>query len=134
MDWILHNIKAIRNAKGLSQQVIAQRIGIDLRTYSNWERGVIELNLTNINKIATALEIDVKEIWDENKWVSKPFDRVKELAKADEPSVIGVIPEQCKKFVDILRNEVATLKEQNIALTRAYNDLFDKHKTKAYSR
>ncbi|HMX02926.1 MAG TPA: helix-turn-helix transcriptional regulator [Cyclobacteriaceae bacterium] len=64
MDWILAKIRAVRQSKGISQSQLAEKIGIDLKTYSNWERGRTDLTTRNIDRIAKALEVDPKVIWD----------------------------------------------------------------------
>ena len=39
--WTPERIKALRKRKGLSQQAAAKLIGVVLRTWQNWEQGVI---------------------------------------------------------------------------------------------
>jgi transcriptional regulator with XRE-family HTH domain len=64
MDTILAKIRAVRKNKGLSQEEIADKIGIDQKTYGNWETGRTDLTLRMIERIAKAMDVDVKVFWD----------------------------------------------------------------------
>lgn len=132
MNWVIAKIKSIRQALGYSQQYMADKIGVDIRTYGNWERGINEINLPNLKKVAEVLKVDIKELWDEEKWVSKSFKKPETVSTVEEQKTFyraaTAIPVECKSIVDLLEKEITILKEQNLALTRAFNDLFDKKK------
>jgi transcriptional regulator with XRE-family HTH domain len=53
------NVKMYREEKGLSQEKLAEEAGLHRTYISAVERGVRSISLTNIQKIANALEIDV---------------------------------------------------------------------------
>lgn len=56
---VSERIKAIRKTKGLSQQEVAEKIGIDRAQYSRVETGKSEPTITSLTKIAQALEVSV---------------------------------------------------------------------------
>lgn len=59
-------VRKKRKAKGLSQEELAFKAGLH-RTYIGMiERAEKNITLTNIEKIAHALEVDIKELLDEN--------------------------------------------------------------------
>ena len=61
------NIKAIRKSKGLSQEELSFKADLH-RTYIGMiERAEKNITLTNIEKIANALEIDIKDLFDGKK-------------------------------------------------------------------
>jgi transcriptional regulator with XRE-family HTH domain len=51
-------IRAIRDRRGVSQEGLAARCGLDRTYVSGIERGTRNPSLTNILKIAAALEVD----------------------------------------------------------------------------
>ncbi|HEY2283578.1 MAG TPA: helix-turn-helix transcriptional regulator [Solirubrobacteraceae bacterium] len=51
-------IRAIRNRRGVSQEGLALQCGLDRTYISGIERGTRNPSLTNILKIATALDVD----------------------------------------------------------------------------
>lgn len=123
MDWILTKIRDFRKQKGYSQEEIADILGIEQKTYSNWERGRTEMTLQNLNKIADALKIDRKALWDETAWISKPYKKLEMTGKIEDPET------SYRKYTyEELETKLKMLEEQNIALTRAYNELFEKKK------
>ena len=56
---IIKNIFAIRKEKGITQEVIADRMLVDTSVISNIEKGKRELKVSELEKIANALEVDL---------------------------------------------------------------------------
>ena len=52
------NLKLLRQGKGITQQELAQKLGVDKRTISAWETKVCEPSFTMLAKLC--------EIFDEN--------------------------------------------------------------------
>ncbi|WP_195454421.1 helix-turn-helix domain-containing protein [Alistipes communis] len=55
MGNILENIKAIRQEKGIGQEVMAERLEMTQAGYAFWENGKRELSYNNLLRIAKAL-------------------------------------------------------------------------------
>ena len=51
-------IKKVREFKNLSQEFVAQKLGISQESYSRLENGQTKLDLKRLQDIATVLEID----------------------------------------------------------------------------
>tara|TARA_R110002049_G_scaffold275213_1_gene453221 strand:- start:9139 stop:9363 length:225 start_codon:yes stop_codon:yes gene_type:complete len=58
------NLRKHRKKNGLTQEQIAIDLGIEISQISRIERGVINTSIGNVNAIATALKIDVKDLFD----------------------------------------------------------------------
>jgi transcriptional regulator with XRE-family HTH domain len=56
---IVKNISAIRREKGVTQEVIAEELGVDTSVISNIENGKRELKVSELEKIAKVLGVDV---------------------------------------------------------------------------
>lgn len=67
-------IKYLRDEKGMSQEVLGIRSGIDQRQISRWERGEVEPKVSSLRKIAEAMEVSVGVFLD-----------------VDEYSVLGIL-------------------------------------------
>ena len=61
-DHLADNIKAIREARGLSQQQIAKAAGIPRATWTHLESGAANPTLTVLIKVANALQIRLDEL------------------------------------------------------------------------
>lgn len=61
-----NKIKEIRKAKGLSQEQVAEKIGIDRAQYSRVETSKSKPTLTTLEKIGNALEVDLIEFFKED--------------------------------------------------------------------
>lgn len=59
MKLVIDNIKRIRKEKGISQKDLSEKTGIPLATYKRIELSDGDVGLTNLNKIASALQIDI---------------------------------------------------------------------------
>lgn len=57
-----NKIRVLRTAKGLSQENIADALGLSQSGYARMERGEIDINLSRITEIAKILEVPDKEL------------------------------------------------------------------------
>ena len=63
------NIRKFREARGLLQRDLADRVGKNKNTISNWELGLRDPGADNLKKIAAALEISPSELIGHNDYV-----------------------------------------------------------------
>lgn len=63
------NIRRFREARGLLQKDLADKIGKNKNTISNWELGLRDPGADNLKKIAAALEISPAELIGHNEQV-----------------------------------------------------------------
>ena len=59
-------IRLVRQAKGLTQEAVAEKLGMSVTTYGDIERGDKDLKLSRLQEIANALEIKPSELLDLN--------------------------------------------------------------------
>ena len=52
----------LRKQKSISQETLAEKIGITRQTVSNWEMNITTPNVIDLKKIADALQIDYTEL------------------------------------------------------------------------
>lgn len=57
-------LRELRKSKGLSQEQLAWKAELELSQISRIERGVISAGLSQVFRIAEALEIHVRELFD----------------------------------------------------------------------
>lgn len=60
-----NRLENLRRAKGLSQLELAQKSGVSLTTFRRWEWGTQEPRLTELRKLAAALDITTAELIEE---------------------------------------------------------------------
>ena len=58
-EFLNNNVKYLRNIEGLSQQGLADKVGIDRSTISRIENNEIETTLDNAIKIANAFDVSL---------------------------------------------------------------------------
>src|ERR1700760_1240766 len=61
-DHLADNIKALRTARGLSQQQIAKAAGVPRATWTHLESGAGNPTLAVLGKVATALQVRLDEL------------------------------------------------------------------------
>lgn len=61
-EFLNNNVKYLRNKNGLSQQGLADKIGIDRSTVSRIENNEIETTIDNAIKIAEALNVSLYDL------------------------------------------------------------------------
>lgn len=52
----------IRKEKGMTQNDLAEKLGLTSQAICNYEKGIREPNLDTLKKLATALEVTVDEL------------------------------------------------------------------------
>ena len=60
-------LKSLRKEKDLFQKDIAEKIGVALSTYSNWEQGRTQPSIQDIYKLLMAFEIEADELFELDK-------------------------------------------------------------------
>ncbi|MDR0828971.1 MAG: helix-turn-helix domain-containing protein [Prevotellaceae bacterium] len=58
-----NNIRKIRTAKNISQQVVADNLDIDRRTYSAWESGTQSVKSDYIPRLAEFFGVEIAELF-----------------------------------------------------------------------
>lgn len=61
-DFLNNNIKFLRTKNGISQQGLADKVGIDRSTVSRIENNEIETTIDNAIKIADALNVSLYDL------------------------------------------------------------------------
>lgn len=61
-EFLNNNIKFLRNKNGISQQGLADKVGIDRSTVSRIENNEIETTIDNAIKIAEALNVSLYDL------------------------------------------------------------------------
>lgn len=56
------SVRYLRLKKGMSQEELAFNAGLNLNSVSTFERGVNNIKIKNLYKIADALDVEIEEI------------------------------------------------------------------------
>jgi DNA-binding XRE family transcriptional regulator len=59
------NLKVIRNRNNVSQQEVADFLGIDRKTYVSWEAGTVDIKSSYIPKLAKFLHVEINDLFRE---------------------------------------------------------------------
>jgi len=112
-------LRLIRNVKGLSQENMAEGLGITQSAYAQIETGRTDINISRLESIAKIFQLSVAEIL--------TFGDNSELNIANEPAAVyqrrGLIEAQKElavrdyKEIDFLQKEVSRLAAMNTRLT-----------------
>lgn len=57
------NLLYLRNIKGLSQEQVAEEVGISRQLYSKWEQGDTFLDIDKYDKPANFYDITIDSLW-----------------------------------------------------------------------
>lgn len=94
------NIRYFRNRKGISQEVLGEKVGLSKSQISQIETGAKSTSVERLSKIADVLGINVSDLYDEE-------DKIKDedawIIFTDELKKEGIKPEQAKKWIDFAK-------------------------------
>lgn len=79
-DHLAANVRAIREARGLSQQQIAKQAGVPRATWSHLESGAANPTLAVLTRVADALQVRLDEL------LASPRTPVRHLRAAELPT------------------------------------------------
>jgi transcriptional regulator with XRE-family HTH domain len=60
-----NNLKVIRNRNNLSQQEIADFLGVDRKTYVSWEAGTVDIKSSYLPRLAKILHVEINDLFKE---------------------------------------------------------------------
>lgn len=113
-----NKIRRLREAKGLSQENMADGLGMSPTGYGNIERNKNDINVEKLQKIAGLLGVKIEEIFaSDEKFVINNFDNT----KINNQSVYG-FPEDMKRLYEaqiaLLEDKIRYLNEKIELLER----------------
>ena len=120
---LANNIKTVREKQNLMQKEVALHIGVDKSTYSKIEKGLREVTVSELNKMAKLFNLTTdqiinyddnmipKEIVMEDKSTLEQMELIQQLDEDDKTTVFKIIDKMLttKKFKDFFNKNVATL-------------------------
>lgn len=75
------HLQQLREAKMLSQEQLAEMIGVEYQTISRIETGYYFTSYENLQKIASALDLTIKDLFDFNEIDLSKEDLIKVITK-----------------------------------------------------
>jgi len=63
MNFIGDKLRKLRVARNLSQQVVADKLDIDRKTYSNWEQNIVDVKGSLVPKLAEIFGVEISELY-----------------------------------------------------------------------
>lgn len=109
-EFLNKNLKYLRNKKNISQQNLADQIGIDRSTISRIENNEIDTTIDNAIKIAEILNVSVNDLISKDLTKEKNnkcfddleilFDKHKDILTDDDKEMIKFMIEKRKKEID----------------------------------
>ncbi len=59
------NIRAVRRAKGLTQEEVAEKLDMSVNGYGDIERGLCDIKLTRLQQIAELFDVELGELFED---------------------------------------------------------------------
>jgi len=113
-------ILELRKLKGVSQEELADDLGISQSTISNYERGVNAPDLSTLEKCAQYFNIPIADLIDKEAKIVYNYqntggENVFQIVKNTDKELL----EQCKETINALKDEIKILKEYIVFLKDA---------------
>ena len=107
-DFLNNNIKFLRTKNGISQQGLADKVGIDRSTVSRIENNEIETTIDNAIKIADALNVSLYDLVSKDLRITnietppnkENHEKYKQLLKDKGLTDENITEEDAKKLID----------------------------------
>ena len=106
MGYIGNRIKRFRKQKGVSQEKLAEEIGVHRQSIYKWEKGERVPDSTYVQKIAAALGISCSELLD-----PIPLKKARELSTYSPQGLAGMLGVDVNRYLEWERGESMPPKE-----------------------
>ncbi|MDP1800867.1 MAG: helix-turn-helix transcriptional regulator [Bacteroidota bacterium] len=113
-------IRQLRAVSGLSQDNVAEEIGMSSGNYGKIERGEIDVSSTHLMKIAKTLKVNVSDFFEEKKANIKETKTDYGFATKEELSEIAQAVQLLTKEIAKLREEIPSSKSSAAKPKRKY--------------
>ncbi len=113
-EFLNKNVKHLRNVMGISQQSLADKIGIDRSTISRIENNEIETTIDNAIKIANFLNVSINDLLNKDLTLNADntfnetdvlFDKYKDILTDEDKETIAFLIEKRKREIDKMLGE-----------------------------
>ncbi len=116
-------LRKLRDKRKLSQQEIADRLGVSQATYWNWENDAAHFKIEHLPKILEILDTDVANILPAEILRKIEIDTTKktsvnEAADSDNYSLLKKLAISYEQTITLLKQENQFLKEENSTLKK----------------
>ena len=119
---LANNIKKIREERGLKQIDVASHIGVDKSAYSKIEKGLRNVAIEELQKMASLFNLTIdqivnfegqipKEVTIQDKTAVEQINLINQLNEEDRKTIFSIIDKMLtnKKFKDFFAKNVAAL-------------------------
>ncbi|WP_449400104.1 helix-turn-helix domain-containing protein [Chryseobacterium wanjuense] len=91
------NLKKLRSKTKLSQQEIADMLGLDRNTYTNWENEATDIKSQYIPKLAEIFNVKIQDLFDDQqKFKINNFENI-ESATGQQGIIINITDSEAAK-------------------------------------
>lgn len=84
-------LRELRNKSGLTQNEIANKLGVSGQTILNWENGIYEPKINQLIELADLFEVSIDYLVERKTGANKIDDICKELEKISKEELIEFI-------------------------------------------
>ncbi|TWP31713.1 XRE family transcriptional regulator [Apibacter muscae] len=112
------NIKLIREGKNLMQKEVALHIGVDKSTYSKIEKGIREITVIELNKMAQLFDMTTDQIINFDGAIPKEIT-IGDKNEVEQIRLINQLDEEDKSIIFKLIDKMLT--------TKKFKDFFNKN-------
>ena len=91
-------LRELRNKSGLTQNEIANKLGVSGQTILNWENGIYEPKINQLIQLADLFNVTVDYLIERKNNDKKADDICRELERIPKENIINFIKEEIKKL------------------------------------
>ncbi len=76
-------IRRLRDAKGITQMELAERVGLSYQQIQKYEKGRSSISLSRLRQIAHALDVPISEFFEKDDYVAEPTSSYQGLSEEE---------------------------------------------------
>lgn len=122
MNGIHRQIKQLRSIKEFTQQDMADKLGMSLKAYQNFENGITKLDYERLKSVAQILEVEIEDLInaeDSGVYIAE----IKNNSVGYNGSTVTIHNPETKGERDLFEKIIASKDEQILLLTKTNETL-----------
>jgi DNA-binding XRE family transcriptional regulator len=102
------NLRVLRNKQNISQQMVADFLGVDRKTYVSWESGTADIKSSYIPRLAELMQVEINDLFRKkvnNIIIAQHNPDSKEFSANNSVVLLLTDKEAVEQLVDIIKKK-----------------------------
>jgi len=107
-NYLADKLRVFRNKQNISQQLVADFLGVDRKTYVSWESGTADIKCSYLPRLAEIMQVEINDLFQKKSnhiIIAHQHTNLKEIANNHSVVVLLTDKDAVEQLVDIIKKK-----------------------------